>query len=90
MAWKKDYKNYLWISRISTNDCTKKYYAGIASSTRKWYASTINSIVPDDYNKFMKDKPEYTREKLLKKVPKEYHSIINVFMKHDADMFLEH
>ena len=37
----------------------------------------------------MKDKLEYTQEKLLKKVPKEYHSIIDVFMKHDADMLPE-
>ena len=38
----------------------------------------------------MKGKPEYTWEKLLKKVSKEYHSIIDVFMKCDADMLLEH
>ena len=38
----------------------------------------------------MKGKPEYTREELLKKMPKKYHSIINVFMKHNTDMFLEH
>ena len=39
---------------------------------------------------FMKSKPNYTQEKLLKKVPKEYHSVINVFMKRNADMLLEH
>ena len=50
----------------------------------------INSIVPDDYDKFMKGKPKYTQEKLLKKVLKEYHSIIDVFMKRDADILLEH
>ena len=38
----------------------------------------------------MKGKPEYTRKELLKKVPKEYHSMIDVFMKYNADMFLEH
>ena len=38
----------------------------------------------------MKNKPEHTQEKLLKKVLKEYYSIIDVFMKHDADMLLKH
>ena len=50
----------------------------------------ISSIVPDDYDKFMKGKPEYTWEELLKKVPKKYHSVIDVFMKCDTDMLLEH
>ena len=38
----------------------------------------------------MKSKPEYTQKELLKKVPKKYHSIIDVFMKRDADMLPEH
>ena len=38
----------------------------------------------------MKGKPEYTRKELLKKVPKEYHSIIDIFMKRNADMLPEH
>ena len=38
----------------------------------------------------MKGKPEYTCEELLKKVPKEYYSMIDVFMKRNADMLLEH
>ena len=38
----------------------------------------------------MKGKPEYTRKKLLEKVPKEYHSIIKIFMKHKANVLLEH
>ena len=37
----------------------------------------------------MKGKRKYTRKELLEKVPKKYHSVINVFMKCDADMFLE-
>ena len=90
IAWKKDHKGYLWIPRVSTNDCTKECYASVASSTRKWCASTINSIVPNNYNKFMKGKPKYTWEELLKKVPKEYHSVIDVFIKCDADMLPEH
>lgn len=50
----------------------------------------VNAIVPDNYNKFIKGKPEYTCEKLLKKVSKKYHSISNAFIKRDADMLLEH
>ena len=38
----------------------------------------------------MKTKPEYTREDLLKQVPSEYHSIIEVFMKSNADKVAEH
>ena len=47
-------------------------------------------VVQKNYEKFMKGKPEYTRKKLLKKVPKEYHSVIDVFMKCEADMLPEH
>ena len=47
-------------------------------------------IVQKDYEKFMKGKPEYTRKKLLEKVPKEYHSVLDVFMKCEADMLPEH
>ena len=43
-----------------------------------------------DYGKFMKDKPEYTKKDLLKRVPLEYHSIIKVFMKSNADIVAEH
>ena len=90
MAWKKNHKSYLWIPRVSTNDCKKEYCAEIASSTRKWCASTINSIVPDNFDMFMKGKPDYTREKLLEKIPKRYHSIIDIFMKRNTDTFSEH
>ena len=38
----------------------------------------------------MKGKPEYTRKELLEKVPKEYHSVINIFMKHDTNMLPKH
>ena len=52
--------------------------------------NTTNSIVSDNFNKFMKGKPEYTRKELLKKLPKEYHSVIDIFMKRDTDMLPEH
>ena len=90
MARKKDHEGYLWIPRVSTNDCTKKCCAGVANNTRKWCANTTSHVAQEDYEKFMKGKPEYTCEKLLEKVPKEYHSVIDIFMKCDADMLPEH
>ena len=39
---------------------------------------------------FMKSKPDYTQEELLKKVSKKYYSVINIFMKHNADRLSEH
>ena len=50
----------------------------------------MNNIVPNNFDKFMKGKSEYIHKELLKKVPKEYHSVINVFIKCNADTFLEH
>ena len=50
----------------------------------------MNSIVCNDFDKFMKGKLEYTQETLLEKVPKEYHSVIDVFMKREANMLPEH
>ena len=47
-------------------------------------------MAKEDYSKFMNTKPEYTKEDLLKRVPSEYHSIINVFMKLNADIVAEH
>ena len=35
MARKKDHEGYLWIPKVSTNNCKKEYCADIASSTRK-------------------------------------------------------
>ena len=90
MAWKKDHKSYLWIPKVSTNDCTKKCCAGVDSGTRKWCTNTTSCIAQKDYEKFMKGKPEYTRKKLLKKVSKEYHSVIYIFMKRNADMLPEY
>ena len=57
---------------------------------KKWCVSTINNIVPDNSNEFMKDKPNKTQEELLEKVPKDYHSIIDIFMKCNADILPEH
>ena len=38
----------------------------------------------------MKEKPSYTWKKLLKRVPKEYHSKIEVFIKQNIDILLNH
>ena len=43
-----------------------------------------------DFDKFMSAKPEYTKEALLKRVLPEYHSIIDIFMKSNANIMAEH
>ena len=39
---------------------------------------------------FMKRKLNYTQEKLLKKMPKEYYSEIKIFIKQNTDILLNH
>ena len=55
----------------------------------KWCVNTTK-VAEEDYAKFMKNKSEYTKQDLLKRVPSEYHSIIKVFMKSNADIVAEH
>ena len=43
-----------------------------------------------DFDKFIAAKLEYSKENLLKRVSKEYHSIIEVFMKSNADIVAKH
>ena len=43
-----------------------------------------------DYSKFISAKPKYSREDLFKQVLFEYHLIIEVFMKSNADIMAEH
>ena len=38
----------------------------------------------------MKEKPSYTHKKLMKKVPKEYYSKINVFLKQNTNILPDH
>lgn len=45
---------------------------------------------PRVFDKFIKDMPRYSREEPLKRVPLEYHSEIEVFMKRNADTLPEH
>ena len=56
----------------------------------KWCANNTSNVVPEDYSKSMKEKPEYTKEDLLKQVLLEYYSIINVFIKSNANIVAEH
>ena len=56
----------------------------------KWCANTTSNVASEDFDKFLSAKPEYTKKDLLKRVPPEYHSIIEVFMKSNADIVAEH
>jgi hypothetical protein len=47
-------------------------------------------VQPEDYDKFMAGAPKYTLEELEKRVPREYHSVIKVFMKKEADQLPLH
>jgi hypothetical protein len=76
LARKKDHHGFMFTPK----DDDEKHFC----------ASTTNAVTADDYDKFMKGKPTYTREELLAMVPKKYHSEINVFMKSDANKLLPH
>ena len=89
MARKRDHEGYIWIPRVLSTDCTSKECSN-SSHVAKWCVNTTGKVAEEDYSKFMKTKPEYTREDLLKRVPSEYHSIIEVFMKSNADIVAEH
>ena len=89
MARKKDYKGYIWIPRVLGTDCTSKK-CSTSSHVAKWCINTTGKVAQEDYSKFMKEKPEYTKEDLLKQVLSEYHSIIKIFMKSNADIVAEH
>lgn len=87
LARKKGHEGFLWIPRVSVSDCKEGCCSDMTSSnTQRWCASTTSHVVPEDFKTFMKGKPSYTREELMERVPKEYHSQINVFMKQDADI----
>jgi hypothetical protein len=47
-------------------------------------------VQPEDYDKFMAGAPKYTLEELEKRVPREYHSVIKVFIKEEADQLPPH
>ena len=57
----------------------------------KWCVNTTGKVTAhEDYDKFMAAKPEYTKEALMKRVPKKYHSIIEIFMKFNDNKMAEH
>ena len=89
MARKRDHEGYIWIPRVLSTDCTSKECSS-SSHVAKWCVNTTGKVAEEDYSKFMKTKPEYTREDLLKQVPPEYHSIIKVFIKSNANIVAEH
>jgi len=53
-------------------------------------ASTTNAVTTDDYDTFMKGKPTYSRAELLARVPAQFHSEIEVFIKSNADKLPPH
>ena len=56
----------------------------------RWCAGTTSHVAPKDFDKFIKGKSEYTYEELLKQVPAECYSEIEVFIKGKADILAEH
>ena len=58
-----------------STDCTSKKCSS-SSHMAKWCVNTTGKVAYENYDKFMSAKPEYTKEALMKYVPKEYHSII--------------
>ena len=75
--------------RVFSNDCTNKKCTN-KSHIAKWCANTTSNVAHKDFDKFMSAKPKYSKEDLLKQVPSEYHLIIDVFMKLNADIMAEH
>ena len=71
---------------ISNCNCCKTN----SSSTRKWCTNTTSRIAFKNFKTFIKGKPSYTQEEMLKKVPKEYHLEIKVFIKQDANILPNH
>ena len=65
MACQKDHEGYIWIPRVLSTDCTSKECSS-SSHVAKWCVNTTGKVAEEDYSKFMKTKPEYTREDLLK------------------------
>ena len=89
MARQKDHNGYIWVSRVLSTDCTSKKCSS-SSNVAKQCVNTTGKVDQEACSKFMKDKPEYTKKDLLKQVPLEYHSIINVFIKLNANIVAKH
>ena len=90
MVKKKDHKSYIWIPRVLSMDCTNRECTESSSHMAKWCANSTNKVAQEDYSKFMNSKPEYTKKDLQKRVPSKYHSIIDVFIKSNANIVAKH
>ncbi|THC87525.1 hypothetical protein EYZ11_013030 [Aspergillus tanneri] len=53
-------------------------------------ATTTGAVRPEDYDKFMEGSPSYTIEELKQRVPPEYHKVLQVFIKEEADTLPPH
>ena len=75
MARRRDHHGYVMLPRDHG-----KYFS----------STTTNAITSDDFDRFMKGEKEYTIAELKKRVPREYHSEIEVFIRQDADKLRPH
>ena len=89
MTGQKNHKGYIWIQCVLSTDCTSKKCSS-SSHMAKWCVNTIGKVAHKDYDKFMSAKSEYTKKALIKQVPKKYHSIIEVFIKSNANKVAKH
>ena len=89
LARRKDHEGYMWVPQVLSRKCISKDRTD-KSHVAKWCATTTSKVAHKDFDKFMSAKPEYMKKNLLKQVPPEYHSIIEVFMKSHADIMAEH
>lgn len=44
-----------------------------ASIEKQFYAANVGSATDEDFRKFIAEKPDYTREERLRRLPKEHH-----------------
>lgn len=69
----------------------RKGWEGYLWSPREKEAKySAMSTSAEDHSIFMKGKPQYTKEELLAKLPPEYHEVVEVFMKTEADIIAPH
>ena len=79
----------MWIPRVFSRNCISKNCTGNSYVAKKC-VNTTNNMAYKDFDKFMSAKLEYTWKDLLKQVLSKYHSIIEIFMKSNADIVAEH
>jgi hypothetical protein len=57
---------------------------------QKKVLAVLGKIKSENHDKFLKEKPEYLIDELKKRIPKEYHSEIELFMREKADELAPH